>query len=174
VITQPAPGFASRQETRLQSWIDRTDAVISRRVEDAVYHAHALSSGSADLRLQELGELLLREIGDAREAFYGHSFRFHARRIGSDAEPGHEAAEAMREARVLGYFLKHDIGSHISHAQKALSGAQAAGGGPHLRLWSETHGPILRRFAATALTDSQTAIHHAVGRVMRMAGPAGE
>ena len=128
------------------------------------------SLSTATARLGELSQQLVDHIGDARAHFYRAVFPRH-RRDGLDpaihdmtAAPTPEGETAVRRVEVLGQRYHEDVVDLVSDASAALESATLAGGGDWLEAWAgEQHDRLATRVHGE-LSNSQIAIHEAVGR----------
>jgi hypothetical protein len=168
---------ASIPRSPLDAWRDRAAGLIHRRVEDAGLHERVGNVAVAADRLDELAAQLWALLKDARADFYHRAFASH-RRAGlvptthrTDMGPTAEGEDAARNARVHGRHAGRDLAALTREASddlRAISMISADDGtaGSLRELWLQTHRDRLERAMARELGDSETALHHAVGRVL--------
>ncbi len=151
---------------------DRAAGNVARRLADARQHAAAGNLPTANRRLSELTETLVRHVGDTRAHFYRAAFAQH-RRIGLDPDihdvtltPDADGEAVVRKAAVLGRDYVADILDTVSDAQAGLQSAILAGGGDYLEVWEAEHRDRLTGRAAAELSNSQIAIFEAVGQIL--------
>ena len=139
----------------------------ARRLADARAHATLGDRGTAASRLAELGDVLGSYLGDARAAFYHDAFPVHADPAihRTDAGPSLEGERIARTAAIAGRDQQAELLGAVGMAAAELPAAAQAGG-EALTLWEARHRDAVTRHMRTALSDSQMALYHAVGRVL--------
>jgi hypothetical protein len=155
---------------RPDHWLCAACELIDNRIADASLHVSTGDAGTGTARVGELATGLNQIIRDARADFYHRSFAAHAKRgldpriHRTDIGPTKEGEAAARDARILGRHLPTDLGEMASKAKSLLRLAEYGEDG--LATWVKVHRASFRAFAERSLTDSRTAINHAVGRVL--------
>jgi hypothetical protein len=170
------PTSASIPKSPLDAWRDRAAGLIHRRTEDAAMHERGGNVAVAVDRLEELGVQLWAMLKDARADFYRRAFMAHRMRHDpaihrTDMAPTAEGEAAARAARVHGRDGGGDVAALATEAAnnlRALSGISADEDTANLwrELWLGNHRDRLESHMARALGDSETALHHAVGRIL--------
>lgn len=163
-----------KKDRRPDHWMSEACQLIEHRIADALLHATAGDLGAATGRLTELAASLNRVIRDARADFYHRSFAAHIARgldpriHRTDVAPTAEGEAAARDARILGRHVGDDVGKMASEAKSLLRLTAGRGDSDNdaLATWQKVESASFRAFAQRSLTDSRTAIHHAVGRVL--------
>ncbi len=122
------------------------------------------------LGLEELHEALYEHAQEARGAFYRAAFGQHAR-AGLDPEvhqlglqPDHSGEAAARAARILGRSFPADLRGLIRGAAGGL--LSVGTGDDDARMWRLVQAKRLTDLARRELSDSQVAIHQAIGQIL--------
>lgn len=171
-------------DAALHPHVRRTDALIRARFADARAHALHGDIATAGQRLADLQVALAGPggsgaIGDARAAFYREAHRQHE--FDPDLhdpdrrDPTPEGAAAARSISLFGADQGREVAGLLELARHGLVAAHAGtGSAADARLrdmiidtWHEQHSTAVRAWARRTLSNSQVAIHAAVGWLMQ-------
>jgi hypothetical protein len=156
------------------------DALVGWRLADARAHAERGDLPAARERLGELRGALGQKLREARVSFYRGAFS-HYRADGLDPavhdmglQPTPEGADVVRTAQIFGRDIGNDIDDLVEDTSAALTSAAlaatnertpAVGRAAVMGAWETAHRGRLVGLAKRELSDSQMAIHEAVGRM---------
>jgi hypothetical protein len=173
--------MATREEADqaavLIPWQKRAQGAVDAAVADAKAHALNGDMKLANDRLGRLGGGLKTLVQSARSEFYIKAFRTH--RLMMDPEilipgigPTEEGNLAAQRALIKGKDHGAQVDEVIARAQHGLALAyRATQAKPkelrqHAERWHSQHKEAIGRVASQALSTSQVAIFHAVGKMM--------
>jgi hypothetical protein len=176
-MLKPTPGEQARDDA-LRPWLVRSSSLIANRLRDARAHAEAGRAADAASRLDELATALAEDIlGPAREQFYLQAFRDHRLEldpsiVDQSVAPNRSGAFAARRAPILGRDQVQELRWLLDGAWQDLQlAAVATYADPGVRpavheTWEIRHRGRLKTATTAALSDAQTALHHAIGRLL--------
>lgn len=164
----------------IRPWLDRARDMVDRRFADAHSHAAAGRIPDALARLDELTRALSGYLSDARGTFYRDAYRWHRQRLDPaihqmDAQPSIDGEYMARVVKIGGRDAYKDLRRLVDRAKMALGVAASAAGDARvggnlgesiLSAWEVTHREDVYQFARVTLSDSQMALHNAVGHVL--------
>lgn len=153
-------------------WAQRAATLVRRRVDDARAHGAAGQWVDADDRLEELGrELTEGTLAPAREYFTRAAFKLHASTLplghpGRDVVPTDRTIETARTTPIGANQVDQapDLHRVVRRARTELQAHVGRGDSAALQTWAERHKSTITRTAHLHLSDSQIALHEAIGR----------
>ena len=166
-------------DTALRPWTARAANLVSSRLRNAQAHAGDDNDELAASRLFELHQALVNHVSEARGTFYRRAFAHHRRDLDPeihqvDLGPTAEGEDVARQARILGRDFGTDVaellkqaGAHLALASAEVrrrnrSHTQAMA----LDTWFATNRDRLTSRARRELSNSQMALHHAIGHLL--------
>jgi len=162
----------------VRPWLSRAAELIRRRVRDARMHTENRAWVDAAERFDELASgLAIDVLGPAREEFYRHAFGAQRRALGPGVAnpavvPTREGAIMARTANVGGINQQLAVRNAIDHARHELQSAMAAceidptRRTVHYEAWEWRTRERLTSEVKSHLSDAQSSLYHAVGKLL--------